>query len=124
MCTRAPGKGFLLTFMWATTSLPGSTRSTKQFQFATGVFFAKQPGFDDLSVIEHHQVSRVYQVGQVSEHAVSRGVRAAVQQAGATALSCRVLGNQFGGQVKVKIGQRMGGVRLVGEQKGVDGHGA
>ena len=80
-------------------------------------FLTIQPGLDHLGVVEHQQVAGLEQVGQLSKAPVGGRGLPAVQQARAAALGGRVLGDQFGGQVKVKISQRENALSLRGRRQ-------
>jgi len=58
-----------------------------------------------LGVVEHQQIARPQQAGQIAEDAVDRRVAAPVQQARGTAFGGRMLGDQVFGQFKVEITQ-------------------
>jgi hypothetical protein len=93
--------GDLLARRWASTSWPGSTRSTSSFHRAAGGLFAVQPCLDDPGVVEDQQVTAPAAGGQ-SGNAVHRQSATAVEQARCAALGGRVLSDQLGRQVKSK----------------------
>ena len=100
-----PGGGFLLTFMWATTSVRLQHALDQQFQLAAGGLLAEQARLDHPRVVEHQQVAGAQQRGQVAEDAVDRRVAGAVEQARGAAFGGGVLGHQFGRQVEIEIGE-------------------
>jgi hypothetical protein len=74
---------------------------------------AVEPGGKDARVIEDDQIAALQQVGEVAEQAI--GITAAgslqMQQAGTVTGRERFLSNEFGGKVKLEIGNQHG-VRL------------
>ena len=79
----------------------------QQLQLAAGGFFTKQAGLQDFGVVEHQQIARTQQGGQIAKDAVYGMAATGVKEACAGALGCGVLGDQLRGQRKVKIAQRI-----------------
>jgi hypothetical protein len=77
----------------------------QQLQLPAAGFFAKQTRWHNLRVVEHQQVALLQQSGQVFEDAVHRHSASAIEQARRAALGRWGLGDQFGGEVKVKVAQ-------------------
>ena len=75
----------------------------QQLQLAAGGLFAKQAGVDDLGVVEHHQIAFFQKLGQLMKNAVGGRGLGAIEQLGAAAQGCRVLGNQRLGQDKIEV---------------------
>ena len=80
----------------------------QQLQLATRSLLAKDARLDHLGVVEHQQIAWVQQLGQFVKDPVHHGGRGAVQQARATALGGRVLGDQCGGEVEIEIAEGEG----------------
>jgi len=75
----------------------------QQFQLAARGFFAEQARLDHLRIVEHQQVARLQQRGQVAKGAVRRRPGAAIEQARGAALRCGVLGDELGWQLEVEV---------------------
>jgi hypothetical protein len=73
---------------------------------ATGLA-AIQPRLDDARVVEHQQVARVEQRGQVAEAPVHRRRAAAVEQARGAALRRGVLGDQLRREREIEVVERV-----------------
>ena len=84
----------------------GQHALNQQLEFAARSLLAKNTRLDDLGVVEDQQVARIEQAGQIAKNAVHRCRLRAIQQARAAALGGRVLCNQFGGKLKIKIAER------------------
>ena len=81
----------------------GQHAFNQQLNLAARRFFTEKTGFDHLGVVEHQQIARIKLIGQVVKNAVGRGRTRAIEQFRATALGGGVLGDEFGGEGKVKI---------------------
>lgn len=66
---------------------------------------ACQPCRNDLGVIEHQQIARLQDLGQITDMAVTNLLPLGQQQSRRTARSGRTRGDQGFGQMKIKIGQ-------------------
>jgi len=78
---------------------------------------AQQARLDDPRVVEHQQVPRAQHRRQLAEDAVGGRLGGAIEQARGAALGCRVLGDQLGWQVEIKIAERVNGGHANGALK-------
>jgi len=77
----------------------------QDFDLTAAVLAAAQPGLDDAGVVEDQQVARAQQAGQVDELPVVQAAGAVqVQQPAGVAPFGGMLGDQFGGQFVVELG--------------------
>ncbi len=77
----------------------------QQLDLAAARFFAEDACLDHLGVVEDQQVACLQQIGELVEAAVCQMWLPRIQQARATALGSRVLGNQCFGQFEIEIAQ-------------------
>ena len=75
-----------------------------------GFLDAEEAGLDHLGIVEDKQVAGTQQAGQVGEATVCLLQALHMQKTAAGTFRCRMLGDQFGGEMKVEIvdGQRHG----------------
>lgn len=59
----------------------------QQFELAAAGLLAEQPRLDDFGVVEHQQVARLQQIGQVAKAPVDERVGPAIEQARSAARS-------------------------------------
>ena len=77
----------------------------QDLDLSAAVLAAAQPGLDDAGVVEDQQVARAQQTGQVGELTVVQAAGAVqVQQPAGVAPFGGMLGDQFGGQFVVELG--------------------
>ena len=79
---------------------------------AAGGLVAMQTRADHPRVVEHQQIARLQQAGQIAEGAVHQRLGAAVEQARAAALRSGVLGDQLGGQCVIEVREREMATRI------------
>ena len=80
----------------------------QNFDPAAGGLLAEQAGLDDAGVVEHEDVARGEETGQLGEQMVRHRVAGQVQQAARAARLCRALRDQFARKVVVEVVKRQG----------------
>ena len=70
---------------------------------AAAAFFSKEARLDDTGVVEDQQIPRAQLLRQVFEDAMDWLRASGIQQTRGAAFAGRVLCNQLGGQVEVKV---------------------
>ena len=102
MRSTVPAGGFLLTFMWATTSRPASTRSTSSSTLPPVGFSPNRRAFTTCVSLNTSRSPARSRVRQLAEHAVDRG--GPVPSSRREPLRCGggLLGDEVGGRAKSK----------------------